>query len=80
MSPKRIVLMEPSGEVLFEGLSCLSEPPPVAELAPPEEIPVDVDVETADDIVEPCPPTMRSAESSGFFSTRERRDRIGTAA
>lgn len=86
MASSHIVLVEPSGEILFEGRSLLSEPP-AAEV----EVEVDVDLgwddleasgERAtlvpDGDVEPCPPTMRSAQS-GFFSTRERRVKVHAA-
>lgn len=106
MASSHIVLVEPSGEILFEGRSLLSEPP-AAEVEVEVEVEAEFDVDLAwddleasglvsrpafggtsgerptlvpggDDDVEPCPPTMRSAQS-GFFSTRERREKVRAA-
>jgi len=57
-APKRIVLVEATGEVVFEGVSVLESAPP----PPPHE-------QEAED-AEPCPPTKRSPtpSESGFFA------------
>jgi hypothetical protein len=52
MSSKRIVLVESSGEIMFEGVSVLARP--------------HEEEEGRDD--DACPPTQRSPQDSGFFA------------
>lgn len=55
MSCRRIVLLEQSGEIVFEGVSVLGD----GEKKRAAEI---------DDDADACPPTQRSPQSSGFFA------------
>lgn len=72
---KRIVLVDPLGDVLFSGVSLAAQPtppkePPVAEIAQREEE------------IEPCPDTLRSpTHDSGVFPIlKQIRVRGGEAA